>query len=281
MHLTRRQLMLGAVGATVAGAPACAPASESERNGFELTAPDIYLPTLHPSHDGLRVAQLSDIHIGIETPDVRIQFAVEEVNRANPDVIILTGDYTTFLREPIERIPFLLGGLRKPVFAVLGNHDHDVDAPMVRKALEQTGFTVLQNEFTQTRLKGATFNLFGVDDGLTKHADVPLTFKGAPADGTRLVLAHTPPTVRDLPPNADLACFSGHTHGGSVMIPGITNVVSRIWGQPYTRGHYTVNGNHLYVNRGLGFGNGRINAPRINSPPEVSVFTLRRAERQA
>ncbi len=276
-HLSRREVLAGSLGFALVGAEASAqPASGALY--YEVTTPTLVVPGLDAAHDGLKVAQLSDIHVGVETPEQRVLSAVETVNAAKPDLVLLTGDLVTFSREPLERLSRLLSGLQAPVFAVLGNHDHDVGAAPVREALEGMGFTVLQNQHTQTHVRGAPLTVLGVDEGLHRHDDVEATFKGAPDRGTRLVLAHTPPTARKLPRDAGLLCFSGHTHGGSVMIPGVTHLISSVWGQPYVRGHYAVQGNQLYVNRGLGFGNGHLWAPRFNSTPEVSLFTLRHAE---
>jgi len=78
---------------------------------------------------------------------------------------------------------------------------------------------------------------------------------------------------------ARLVCFSGHTHGGQIVIPRLTEAVLRLADQPFVRGLYEVRGNLLYVNRRLGFGRGGL-ALRLGSPPEVALFTLSRAARR-
>ncbi len=244
-------------------------------SGFALTETALELPGLHPLHDGLRVAQLSDIHVGAATSAARIRSAIDAVNERAPDLVLLTGDYVTHSALPIRRIPELLGGIEAPTFAVLGNHDHWVEPARVASALERCGYGVLQNEHALVEVRGAPAALIGIDDGLTRRDDVEAAFDGAPSAGTRLVLAHTPPTAEKLPPHAGLVQFSGHTHGGQVMVPGVTRAIFRLAGQPYVRGLYRVRGNLLYVNRGLGFGAG---GPllRLGSHPEVAFFTLRR-----
>lgn len=273
MELTRRQLLAGlAWGA--ASAPALAFA-DSRQEFYEVTHTELQIRGLHPAHDGLRVAQLSDIHVGATTPDGRIISAIRAVNAAQPDLVLLTGDYVTFSHDPIDHLPIILKGLEAPTVAVLGNHDHFVDAPAVRRRLEQLGYTVLQNERTATRLKGAELQLIGIDDAVTHHDDVARALAGTPS-GSRLVLAHAPRTLDKLPPDLGLACFSGHTHGGQVDVPLLTRAIFRVAGQPYIRGHYTSRGNQLYVSRGLGFGSGGP-MPRVGSSPEVALFTLRAA----
>lgn len=246
------------------------------RDLFSLTENRLHIRGLHPSHEGLRVAQLSDIHVGQATPAARIRRAVESVNAAAPDLVFLTGDYVTHSPKPLPRVLELLSGLKGPVFVVLGNHDHWVDAPFLRNGFERLGYTVLQNEHRVVNVRGAPACVLGIDDGATRRDDVAATFRGAPTSGTRLVLAHTPPTVEKLPAQAGLVQFSGHTHGGQFIVPGLTEAIFRRAGQPYISGHYTVNGNQLYVNRGLGFGFG---GPylRRGSEPEVAFFTLHAA----
>lgn len=246
------------------------------RDHFALTEHLLHLPHLTHAHDGLRVAQLSDIHVGQATSDVRIRRAVEAVNAESPDLIFLTGDYVTHSPKPLPRVREVLAGLKGRVFVVMGNHDHWVDAPYLRRTFEHMGYTVMQNEHRVVHVRGAPLTVLGVDDGRTGRDDVEATFRGAPESGTRLVLAHTPPTVEKLPANEGLVQFSGHTHGGQFIVRGLTEALFRRAGQPYIRGHYEVNGNRLYVNQGLGFGFG---GPylRRGSEPEVAFFTLRSA----
>jgi uncharacterized protein len=246
------------------------------RHRFVVTETVLHVPGLHPAHDGLRIAQLSDLHIGQATSDVRILRAVNAVNARRPDLVFLTGDYVTHSPRPLPRVHRLLSGRAGRVFVVLGNHDHWVDAPFLRRGFERLGHTVLQNEHRVVRVHGAPATILGIDDERTGHADVERTFDGAPCCGTRLVLTHVPPTVERLPAHANLVQFSGHTHGGQIVVKGLTEAVFRRYGQPYIAGHYHVRGNQLYVNRGLGFGFG---GPylRRGSQPEVSLFTLRRA----
>lgn len=250
------------------------------RDHFSLTENVLHIPGLHPAHEGLRVAQLSDVHVGMATSSVRIRRAVESVNAAAPDLVFLTGDYVTHSPKPLPRVLELLEGLQGPVFVVLGNHDHWVDAPYLRNGFERLGYTVLQNEHRVVNVRGAPACVLGIDDGLTRQDDVEATFRGAPTSGTRLVLAHTPPTIEKLPAHAGLVQFSGHTHGGQFVVRGLTEAIFRRAGQPYISGHYTVNGNQLYVNRGLGFGFGGMYLRR-GSQPEVAFFSLHAASASA
>lgn len=240
---------------------------------YELTHVDVQLPTLDPAHDGLRVVQLSDLHIGHGVPDGRIMRAVQEVNALEPDLIVLTGDFVTNKKDPLSRVPELLEPLRAPRVAVLGNHDHWSGPKTIHDGLERIGTAVLQNEHTALRLKGVDFTVIGIDDCTTHHDDVEAAFHGS-GKSSRLVLTHTPSCAQKLPAWEDVLCLSGHTHGGQWHIPKVTKGFYTSAGQPWFRGAYRVRGNQLYVNRGLGFGHGT-HLPRFFSDPEVTLFTLR------
>lgn len=274
-RFSRRRVMSALAGTAILG-----PSGEAEarrlnpQEHFEVTRTELSVPGLDPAHDGLTIAQLSDLHVGRHTPDGRVIAAVRALNEAKPDLVVLTGDYVTTSRDPVERVPQLLSEITSPAFATLGNHDHWAGAAQLRKGLERAGITVLQNEHTVTRVRGAALAVLGVDDGQTGNDDVERTFQGAPSHGTRLVLAHAPPTADKLPAWADLVCLAGHTHGGQIVVPRLTPGLFRRVGQPYLRGVYRVRGNQLYVNRGLGFGRG---SPllRVGSDPELALITLR------
>lgn len=274
-RLSRRGVVSAMVGAAML--PRAAKAGPKPGSDyFETSRTEVFIHGLDPSHDGLVVGQLSDLHIGSATPDDRIRAAVDGMNALKPDLAVLTGDFVTVAKDPRDKVGELLGELKVQTVSVLGNHDHWTSADEVQKSLEKRGIAVLRNEHTKVRLKGADFTVFGVDDSTTRSDDVGQTWKGAPTRGSRLVLTHTPTGVRKLPPWSDLFCLSGHTHGGQIHVAGLTAAFFRRFGQPYLRGHYEVNGNQLYVNRGLGFGRGGRH-PRVDSEPELALFVLRRA----
>ncbi len=274
--MTRRRFLqsLSAVALTPLAARAERRLSGNEY--FEVTDVEVHLASLDPAHDGLRIVQLSDLHIGNGVPDGRIISAVREVNALKPDLVVLTGDFVTSRRDPLSRVPELLEPLAAPRIAVLGNHDYWSGPREIRSGLERIGVTVLRNENTAVRLRGVDFNVIGIDDSTTQHDDVDMAFAGA-GKASRLVLTHTPNCAAKLPAWEDVLCLSGHTHGGQWDVPSFTRGIFRTVGQPWYRGAYGVRGNQLYVNRGLGFGKGT-RLPRINSDPELTVVTLRHRE---
>jgi len=273
MSLTRRDFLQGAaaLGAAAAGVPALA-----EGDGLVLERRTFLVPGLDPRHDGLRVAQLSDLHVGPRTPRQRVRAAITAANDFDPDLVVLTGDYLARERSGVRLMREQLGGLRAPAVAVLGNHDHWVDPDGAAAALASHGYDLLRNQHTVVRLRGAPLAVVGIDDLMSRHADPARALSGVPP-GSRLVLAHGPRTA-DLLRGAQepLLVLSGHTHGGQLNLPGLTSFLLRsVLREPYDRGLFRVGAVQLYVNRGVGNSGVPI---RINSDPEVTLATLRAPE---
>ncbi|HEX9050074.1 MAG TPA: metallophosphoesterase [Anaeromyxobacter sp.] len=260
----------GAAGLLPAAAAARGHAPEAERVTFAV-------PGLDPAHEGLRVAQLSDLHVGPRAVPAVVRSAIDQANAFEPDLVVLTGDFLSRRRSDVGAVRELLGGLRGPVLAVLGNHDVWIDPRGAAAALREHGYEVLENAWTALRLRGAAFPVIGVGDHLTLRDDVATAVRGLPSRGPApLVLAHGPRTAEKLGRLGRPAlCLSGHTHGGQISLPIVTPLLLASMREPYIRGHYTVGDVHLYVNRGIG--NSGLNV-RVNSPPEVTLATLRRVE---
>ncbi|MDP3238035.1 MAG: metallophosphoesterase [Myxococcales bacterium] len=275
--MTRRTMLSAMSAAVLAPAAVRAERRQGQRESFEVTRVEVFLESLDPAHDGVTLAQLSDLHIGSGVPDGRIIAAVNALNAEKPDLAVLTGDFVTTRFDPYERVPQLLERIEPQAWAVLGNHDHWSDASAVSLGLKRADIGVLQNQHTKVNVRGVDFSLIGIDDSTTKNDDVAAAFKGTKQNTSRVVLTHTPNCAAKLPAWEDVLCLSGHTHGGQWDVPRLTEGVFKRAGQPYYRGHYNVRGNQLYVNRGIGFGRGT-RLPRLNSEPELTLITLRRAE---
>ncbi len=271
---SRRRFLAGVAATAAVGAVARPGLAVAE--DLRPEAHEIVLPGLDPAHDGLRVAQLSDLHVGSLTPPERIREAIETANRFRPDLVALTGDYLT--RDPggVSLMREQLGGLEGPVVATLGNHDRWVDPAGASKALESLGYAVLSNENTTLSLRGAPFTVVGVDDLWTRSADPVKAMKGVARRGSTLHLAHVPKTADHLAIwGRPMLVLSGHTHGGQVNVPLLMPALRFLFREPYTAGLYEVERVQLWVNRGVG--NVGL-ALRVNAPPEVSLLTLRSAE---
>ncbi len=192
--LSRRQFLGSAAAWAVVGGAKPTARPRLALDQFELTRPELPVAGLDSAHEGLRVAQLTDIHVGPQTPDARILRAVRTVNASRPDLVVLTGDYVTRKGDPIGKVPELLAGLQAPVVATLGNHDHWVNPGALTQGLERLGYAVLRNQHTVLRLRGRDFTVVGIDDG------EPTTTMSSPRFAPRILAAAwssaTPPSPR-------------------------------------------------------------------------------------
>lgn len=245
---------------------------------------EVVVPGLDPRHDGVRIAQLSDIHVGNLTPPSHIRAAISAANAAKPDLILLTGDYVCWKRREVAQVAEQLAGLEAPrVLAVLGNHDYFVWAGGVTQALELNGYEVLKNRTTVATVRGAPLAMVGVDDPVTRHDDLDLAFAGAPADITRIVMCHGPDRAPAIAARGAALVMSGHTHGGQMFVKGITDRLMARIGLKYRRGLYEVGEgaakSQLYVTPGVGF-SGVTRRFGEGTHAECAVITLRCADRE-
>lgn len=241
---------------------------------------EVRVTGLDPRHDGVRIAQLSDIHVGHLTPRQHVRSAIDSANAANADLIVLTGDYVCWKREEVAQAGEQLAGLQAPrVLAVLGNHDYFVHGNGVRLALERNGYEVLRNQTTIASVRGAPLAVVGVDDPVTRHDDLDAAFAGAPQKVNRVVLCHAPDRAPKIAERGADLVLSGHTHGGQMYVKGITDRIMKRVGLNYRRGMYevgTAQKAQLYVTPGIGF-SGITRRFGEGTHAEVAVLTLRAA----
>ncbi len=240
-----------------------------------LVEHDVTVEGLDPAHDGVRIAHLSDIHVGNLTPAAHVRAAVELASGAGADVIALTGDYVCWRKTEVGMLREQLAGLRATrVVATLGNHDYFTSASGVRGALTGHGYEVLDNRHTSLDVRGAPLHLIGVDDPVTRHHDLDRAFDGVPARGTRVVLCHCPEQAPGLAERGADLVLSGHTHGGQIYLRGVTDRIIERMGKRYRRGFYDLGGAQLYVTPGVGFSGLRVRVGD-GTQSEVALFTLR------
>lgn len=221
----------------------------------------------------VRVAHLTDVHVGWTTPGGILDAAVEVVRRLRPDLVALTGDYVNHSLKHVDRLSAFVASLPAPVLATLGNHDHWSGPEGVTRALVAGGARVLSNESLEYTKGGVTLPIVGLDDGRTGNDDVPRAFRSAPVRHGALVLTHYPNTADAIAERGGRLVIAGHTHGGQVDVPGVTRLVSRIAGQRYLAGWYTVGGSALYVSAGIGASLDGLRGGRA-AVPEVAFYEL-------
>ena len=252
-----------------------------ERHRFEpprVRDYDVVVRGLNPAHDGLRIAHLTDLHVGMLTPDEKIERAIERTRFARPDLVVMTGDFVCYHPKFVGRLGELVRGLDMPVYVVLGNHDHWTDGRGVKKAMERAGYAVLTNTHTELTLRGERLTVVGIDDVITGNADVKRAFKGVRQGGSRLVLTHLPGLADQAAAYGPSMIFAGHTHGGHVNIPRITSAIARRLGNRYLKGFFEIEDSLLYVNCGVGSSSVPF---RAGAPSEVAFLTLRASSASA
>ncbi|MFO0738913.1 MAG: metallophosphoesterase [Labilithrix sp.] len=240
---------------------------------------DLPLPKWPKDQPPLEVVLVSDLHVGSPWWSLeRTARLVEEINALEPDVVLLAGDYTINgvklgTRVDIEPIAKVLAGLRAEhgVIAVLGNHDFYNDRARTRRALEQNGIVVLENETKTIVHRGKPVNICGYADMYESYPWPERAFAKAHA-GPIVALIHEPDIFeRHLPEPA--ITLAGHTHGGQVRLPLFGRpVVPSDYGQRFAAGHIVEDGKHLFVTTGVGTS---IYPVRFRVPPEIALLTLR------
>jgi uncharacterized protein len=270
MAITRRAAIKGVLATTVGAVTGASTYGVAyERHQIGVTEATLRVSRLPAAFDGMRIGFLTDIHHSSLVPAQDVVRAVELVNGARPDLIVLGGDYVTFGdRAFVGPVAELLAPLHAPqgVFAILGNHDDDRDMPA---ALARQHIQVLRDARTRLELRGDRLDLAGVRFWTRRPADVARVLRRA--QDPVLLLAHDPRRLNEAAELQIPAVLSGHTHGGQVVMPGVGALAGRRF--PVLAGLARKDDTSIFVSRGLG----TVYVPvRINCPPEVAIVTLTR-----
>jgi hypothetical protein len=252
---------------------------------------DVALPNLPPEVEGLRIAQLSDLHCSAITGAELVRRAVELCNAEKPDVVVMTGDYVSrhnsyshvtlarlWARDIMvyaDKMAQAIGALQAPegVFAVPGNHDHwQGNCSAIMDFLAEAGVQILINRAVRLR---QVLPLIGLDDLRAGRPDVKTACHGIASNEAQVILSHNP---RIFPRVAERNCLliTGHTHGGQVHLP-LTDFRRRprdMRASPWMDGWYRWHRAQMFVSVGVG----SVHFPmRFDCPPEIAIFTLKRA----
>ncbi len=278
----------------------------AERLNFQVRRVEVPLEMLPVALDGLRITQLSDIHISSYMPREQVRRAVDMANALGGDLAIVTGDFITGSNDPLEDCIAELAQLRAPlgIWGCNGNHEIYARAEARAAALfRQHGMHLLRQQSAELVWRGQPFNLIGVDYQRTRDRGgrtLPMLAHVEPLvrrDVFNILLSHNP---NAFPRAAEMGIeltLGGHTHGGQVQVEILDHRLNPArFMTPYIAGLYrrplfasaqlaeqgvdpppTGDGPLatacIYVNRGLG----TIGAPvRFGVPPEITLLTLRR-----
>jgi uncharacterized protein len=273
-----------------------------ERLRFHVERVEVPIVDLPKSLDGLRIVQLSDIHIGAFMPQTEVRRAVEIANQLNPDLAVLTGDLISFDGDPLEACIAELSRLRAPLGIWGCNGNHEVYAEMegaTQDLFERYGMGLLRQQNTELQWRGGKLNLIGVDyqRGSAPPSERSSMLQSIESlvrkDIPNILLSHNPNTFPRAAALGIELSLAGHTHGGQIRVEIVhrgwnparffTKFVAGLYHLPLGDGapssaekaaQYTPKTAFLYVNRGLG----TFAMPvRLGVPPEITLLTLRAA----
>ena len=233
----------------------------------------VRIPSLAPEHDGLRIVQLTDLHVGPILRENWVEGRLEQVAALDPDLVVVTGDLVD--QDAVLSVPLapLFRRIKAPlgVYGVTGNHEYYAGFEKSLEVFESAGITLLRDG---AREVAPGLVLAGVDDLTARRQfrldgqPVTRALQGRPA-GTTIFLCHSPLDVeRAASLGADLM-LSGHTHDGQIW--PFKYFVRLAY--PRVVGRYDVNGMALIVSRGTGFWGPRM---RLFKRSEIVAVTLTR-----
>jgi predicted MPP superfamily phosphohydrolase len=277
MKMTRRRFLAGLGAAGAAGAAVGVDAFGLEAHRVLVSRHDVRVPGLPPAIDGLRIAQISDVHL----PGNRLaaKAALDVVRRERPEVVVLNGDMTESA-EVSSQVSDFAEAARGSLgtVAVLGNWEYRVGVvgERARMVYRAAGVDLLINQASVLDVGGASLALVGLDDTLMGHPDLATARVGLTGDCTEIWLVHEPNFADQPPPDTSARpamLLAGHTHGGQIRIPFLPPVKPTGAGR-FLEGWYQDTFAPLYVSRGIG----TTGIPaRFRCPAELPIFTLRTA----
>ncbi|MFH1315148.1 MAG: metallophosphoesterase [Candidatus Uhrbacteria bacterium] len=227
------------------------------------------------AESNLRVAVISDLHLGPYKKAGWVSQVVARTNKLQPDMVWLVGDYIFDRAEQAEMLT-AISQLEAPlgVYAITGNHDYyDQNVEYVVARLEEQGVKMLRNTSSVIRVGDNGFVLAGVDD-LWYGGNLSQTLQDLDSEDPVVLLAHNPDAVLSevVLEKADLV-VSGHTHGGQIRLPwlGAISDIPDLLGRDYDQGLFDYQGINLLISSGVSETGPRA---RLFNPPEILLLNL-------
>jgi hypothetical protein len=281
-HSPDRRRLIRAAGLATAAAPfgVAAFGAIVNRTNFQIREIDLPVPGLHPDLDGLRIGQLSDLHVSPWLSVQELGRAVDMLNELKPHLTVVTGDLITQVGDPLDDTIRELARLRADagILGCLGNHEMFARCQnyTARNALPQ-GIAFLRSEARLLRWGNGVLNVAGVDYQRSKRSRPYLAGaeKLVVPGASNLLLSHNPDVFPVAVSKGYDAVLSGHTHGGQVTIEIVSQTLNFArFATPYVAGLYRLEGRSCYVTAGIG----TITMPvRIGALPEITLARLRPA----
>ena len=273
-RIGRRRFLAASAGIVAAAAT---DAFALEPGDVVVSRHDVPVQALPPALDGLRIAQVTDVHL--PNNGAAAAAAVEAIRREGPEVVVCTGDIcegtgslgalTEFVREARGRLA---------TFGTFGNWERrgGVTRALAEAAYARGGAEFLNNGSAVVERDGVRLGILGLDDAVHGAPDLAAALATRPAAALDVWLMHAPGFADTIPRDAarpPAFLLAGHTHGGQIRLPGWAPYTPGGSGS-YVSGWYPGGIAPLYVSRGVGT---VVLRARFFCPPEIPIFTLRRA----
>ncbi len=279
-HSPARRGFLSAAGAALSVAP---PAIMGygvfvQRINLRLREQKIAIPGLAEDLDGIRIVQLTDIHLSPYLSEQELMRAVAMANETDPHLALVTGDMISGRSDPLDACLKHLSGLRAEagIFGCLGNHEIYANVEDYATAQgARLGIRYLRGESARLKFGGATMNLAGVDYQRFREPYLTSAGKLVTPGVLNVLMSHNPDVFPMAARQGYDLTVSGHTHGGQVRVEILREDlnVARFF-TPYVDGLYRRDGRAIFVSRGIG----TIGLPaRLGAPPEVALLRLCRS----
>jgi hypothetical protein len=251
-----------------------------ERTNFQIKEIDLPVPDLHPDLEGLRIGQLSDLHVSPWLSVRELGRAIDMLNELKPHLTVVTGDLITQLGDPLDDTIRELARLRADagVLGCMGNHELFIRCQNYATAqARRYGIEFLRHEARLLHWGSAVLNVAGVDYQRPggRRLYLPEAEKLIAPGAANLLLSHNPDVFPVAVRKGYDTMLSGHTHGGQITVEFVNQTLNLArFFTPYVAGLYRLDGRSCYVNTGLG----TIAVPvRLGALPEITLARLRRA----
>jgi predicted MPP superfamily phosphohydrolase len=277
-----RRAALNTVSNTLLVAPFAAMGYGSfiERWNFHVREIDVPVRGLHQDLDGIRILQLSDIHLSPFLSERDFARVIDAAMETKPHLTAVTGDLISSHGDPLDACIRQLARIKcdAGVFGCLGNHEHYARAEdYTEAAAARVGIQFLRTRAQALRFGNAVLNVAGVDHQSHSRGRKYLvgTERLVAPGACNVLLSHNPDVFPVAERQGYNLVLSGHTHGGQINVEILDEAVNPArFFTPYVYGLYRSQGASAYVTRGIG----TIGIPaRIGAPPEISVIRLRKA----
>jgi predicted MPP superfamily phosphohydrolase len=276
-----RRRVINAAGNLALAAPLAALAYGSliERLNFHVREVDMPIPGLPDDLDGLRLLQISDIHLSPFLSEKQLARVIDAANGLHPHLVAVTGDLISSRGDPLDACIKQLARLKSDagILGCLGNHERATGAENYATAVAaRAGIPFLRSQARQLRFGKATLNIAGVD--YEPLGNKPNYLRGADRlivpGATNLLLSHNPDVFPVAARQGYNLMLAGHTHGGQVSVEIFDEAITPVrFFTHYVYGLYRQGSASAYVTRGIG----TIGIPaRIGAPPEISLLRLRK-----